>query len=276
MSSRSAAPRGRDSIYYAAKSLAPSRRKVRDEELKAVITEVWDENFKVFGVRKMWKALRRRGETDGRDQVARLMRELGLSGVIRGKANAPRPATTPGNGRPTCRPGLQPARPEPAVGGRPDLRGDGWGSSTSRSSLTPSAAGSSAGRSPTTSAPTLPSTPWRWRSGQRQGRLDGLVHHSDRGVQYLAIRYTERLADAGAVTSVGSRGDSYDNALAESTIGVYKTELIRRQGPWRCVDDVELATLERITGSITAPPRRHRRPAPSRVRRALLRSTTHR
>jgi putative transposase len=80
---------------------------------------------------------------------------------------------------------------------------------------------------------------------QRNGTaLDGLVHHSDRGGQYLAIRYTERLADAGAVTSVGSRGDSYDNALAESTIGLFKTELIRRRGPWRGIDDLELATLE--------------------------------
>jgi hypothetical protein len=79
---------------------------------------------------------------------------------------------------------------------------------------------------------------------QRKGQLDGLVHHSDRGVQYLAIRYTERLAEAGAVTSVGSRGDSYDNALAETIIGLYKTELIRRRGPWRGIDDIEYATLE--------------------------------
>jgi putative transposase len=74
--------------------------------------------------------------------------------------------------------------------------------------------------------------------------LDGLIHHSDRGGQYLAIRYTERLGEAGAVTSVGSRGDSYDNALAETTIGLYKTELIRRRGPWKGIDDVEYATLE--------------------------------
>ena len=74
--------------------------------------------------------------------------------------------------------------------------------------------------------------------------LDGLVHHSDRGVQYLSFRYTERLAEAGAVTSVGSRGDSYDNALAESVIGLYKTELVRRRDPWRGVDDLEFATLE--------------------------------
>jgi putative transposase len=80
-----------------------------------------------------------------------------------------------------------------------------------------------------------------WR---RQAQLDGLVHHSDRGVQYLSIRYTERLAEAGAACSVGSRGDSFDNALAETTIGLSKTELVRRLGPWRSIDDLELATLE--------------------------------
>ena len=74
--------------------------------------------------------------------------------------------------------------------------------------------------------------------------LDGLVHHSDRGGQYLAIRYTERLGEQGAVNSVGSKGDSYDNALAETIIGLYKTELIRRRGPWKGIDDVEYATLE--------------------------------
>ena len=74
--------------------------------------------------------------------------------------------------------------------------------------------------------------------------LPALVHHSDRGVQYLAIRYTERLAEAEAVSSVGSRGDSYDNALAETVNGLYKAELINRQGPWRTVDQVELATAE--------------------------------
>jgi putative transposase len=80
-----------------------------------------------------------------------------------------------------------------------------------------------------------------WR---RQGQLEGLVHHSDRGSQYLAIRSTERLTEAGAVTSVGSRGDSYDNALAETIIGRYKTELIHRRGPWKGLDQVEYATLE--------------------------------
>jgi putative transposase len=74
--------------------------------------------------------------------------------------------------------------------------------------------------------------------------LDQLVHHSDRGVQYLSIRYTERVAGAGGVSSVGSRGDSYDNALVESVIGLYKTELVRNKGPWRGLDEVEIATLE--------------------------------
>jgi len=78
----------------------------------------------------------------------------------------------------------------------------------------------------------------------RREDLGGLVHHSDRGSQYLAIRYTERLAEAGAVTSVGSSGDSLDNALAETIIGLYKTELVRRRGPWKGIDDVEYATLE--------------------------------
>ncbi len=81
------------------------------------------------------------------------------------------------------------------------------------------------------------------RRGDGQ-RLEGLVHRSDRGCQYLSIRYTERLAGAGAVCSVGSCGDSYDNALAESTIGLYKTELIHRCGPWNGLDDVEIATME--------------------------------
>ena len=77
---------------------------------------------------------------------------------------------------------------------------------------------------------------------QRHGDLEGLIHHSDMGSQYLAIRYTERLAEADAVSSVGSRGDSYDNALAETVNGLYKAELINRHGPWRSVDEVELAT----------------------------------
>jgi transposase InsO family protein len=79
---------------------------------------------------------------------------------------------------------------------------------------------------------------------RRPVRGGGLVHHSDRGVQYVSIRYTERLAEAGIEPSVGSVGDSYDNALAESINGLYKTEVIRRRGPWRSLETVEFATLE--------------------------------
>jgi transposase InsO family protein len=81
-------------------------------------------------------------------------------------------------------------------------------------------------------------------SRSRRGEFTELIHHSDRGVQYLSIRYSERLAEAGAVTSVGSKGDSFDNALAESMIGLYKTELVRNRGPWKGIDQVEYATLE--------------------------------
>ena len=79
---------------------------------------------------------------------------------------------------------------------------------------------------------------------RRGDTVDGLVHHSDRGTQYLSMRYTDRLADAGIAPSVGSRGDSYDNALAESVIGLFKTEVIRRKGPWRHLEAVEFATLD--------------------------------
>ena len=86
--------------------------------------------------------------------------------------------------------------------------------------------------------------PWNRRSTHRRPFLHGLVHHSDRGSQYVSIRYTERLAEAGIEPSVGSVGDSYDNALAETVIGLFKTEVIRRRGPWRHAEAVEFATLE--------------------------------
>src|SRR5206468_220288 len=99
-------------------------------------------------------------------------------------------------------------------------------------------------------------------------------HHSDRGVQYLAIRYTERLAETGAVNSVGSKGDSFDNALAETIIGLYKAELVRNRGPWRGLDDLEYATLEWVDWVQPPPALRSSRPDPTgRVRRELLPSS---
>jgi transposase InsO family protein len=233
------------STYYQHRQPRPAARAVRDAKLKAEIRRVHEDNFGVYGARKVWRQLHREGICVARCTVERLMRQLGLQGVRRGK---PRRTTTPDTAA---------ARPADLVerdfsAARPNqlwvadltyvatwsgfvyvaLVIDafsrfivGWQTSRSlRADLALDA---------------LEMAIWR-----RQAQLDGLVHHSDRGSQYLAIRYTERLAEAGAVTSVGSRGDSFDNALAETIIGLYKTELIRRRGPWKGLDEVEYATLE--------------------------------
>ena len=236
------------STYYAARDRPPSARATRDAELKVQIVRVHRSNFGVYGVRKVWRQLGREGVAVARCTVARNMRVLGLRGVVRGKVKrttitsetGPRPADL-----------LQRDFTAPAPNRRwvadityvatwtgfvyvafvSDLfsrRIVGWRASTSlRADLALDA---------------LEQALWQ-RAGQGAD-VTGLVHHSDRGVQYLAIRYTDRLAQAGAVTSVGSKGDSYDNAAAESLIGLYKTELIRHRGPWKGLDDVELATLE--------------------------------
>ena len=234
------------STYYAAKHRQPCARRLRDEVLKREIARVWGENFRVYGADKVWTQLNREHIPVARCTVERLMRTLGLQGARRGKAK-----------RTTIPDGLA-ARPADLVERRfhalapnrlwvSDLTHVkthtgwvyvafvvdvfsrfvvGWQASTSlRSDLALDALEMAI-------------------FARRDRNLDGLIHHSDRGVQYLAIRYTERLGQVGVVNSVGSRGDSYDNALAESFNGLYKTELIRRQGPWRGVDDVEFATLE--------------------------------
>jgi len=232
------------SSYYAARSRPPSARSLRDEELNADISRIHQGNYAVYGARKLWRALRREGITVGRDQVGRLMRGLGLRGAVRGKGVR---TTVPGQvaERPADLVNRSFSAPAPNRLWVADLTYVstwagfcytafvidvfsraivGWRVSSSlRAELALDA---------------LEMAIW----SRRTSDLAGLVHHSDRGVQYLAIRYTERLAEAGAVTSVGSKGDSYDNALAESVNGLYKTELIRAQGPWRTADQVELAT----------------------------------
>jgi putative transposase len=230
------------STYYAAKRRPPSARSLRDAELKVEIQRVFDENFCVYGANKLWTQLRREGFDVGRDQVARLMREMGLVGAKREKS---RRTTIPAE-----------TGPRPADLVERNFTADapnrlwvsdltyvwtiqgfcyvafvidafsrmivGWKVSTSlRTDLALDA---------------LEMAIWRRHD------VDGLVHHSDRGVQYLAVRYTERLAEAGAVASVGSRGDSFDNALAETVNGLFKTEVIRRQKSWRSTEQVELAT----------------------------------
>jgi putative transposase len=230
------------STYYAAKARPPSARAIRDAELKPKITRVHSGNFEVYGVRKVWRQLRREDVDVGRDRVARLMAELGLRGVTRTKKVR---TTTPA-----------PASERPAdlvervfTATAPDRL---WVADLTyvwtRAGFCYAAF--------VIDAFSRRIVGWRVSSSLRtdlaldalemaifsRGDLDGLIHHSDRGSQYLAIRYTERLEDAGVVNSVGSKGDSYDNALAETVNGLYKAELINRRGPWRSVEQVELET----------------------------------
>jgi putative transposase len=224
---------------------------VADEQLKAEIVRVHAANLGVYGARKLWRALSREGIPVARCRVERLMRELGLAGAVRGKVKR---TTVPADV--AARPGDLVDRmfsaPAPNRLWVADLtyvatwsgfvyvafvmdvfsrRIVGWRPSTSlRTDLALDALEQGL-----------------WTRARDEQEVRGLVHHSDRGVQYVAIRYTERLDAAGAVRSVGSKGDSYDNAAAESLIGLYKAELIRRRGsPWRGLDDVELATLEYV------------------------------
>jgi len=233
------------STYYQHSKRPPSARALRDAKLKAEIARVHAENFGVYGARKVWRQLHREGITVARCTVERLMGELRLEGVRRGKT---RRTTTPDAA--TVRPADLVERDFSAS--RPnqlwvaDLTYVATWSGFVYVALVVDAfsrflVGWQASRSLRTdlALDALEMAVWR-----RQAQLEGLVHHSDRGSQYLSIRYTERLAEEGAACSVGSRGDSYDNALAETIIGLYKTELIGRRGPWKGIDQVEYATLE--------------------------------
>jgi putative transposase len=233
------------STYYAAKSRPRSARQARDDELKPHIERVWRENRCCYGVRKVWRQLRREGITEPRCRIERLMREMGVQGRRRGaRTRTTIPAETGSRPADLVERAFTASRPNELwiadityvatwsgfaytafvtdVFSRRIL---GWRTASSlRAELALDA---------------LEMAIWT-RAGED---LSGLTHHSDRGVQYLSIVYTERLAAEHAVTSAGSRGDSYDNAMAETIIGLYKTECIRAEGPWRTVDDVELATL---------------------------------
>jgi putative transposase len=232
------------STYHAARRWPPSARRRRDEQLKIEIRRVHAEHFGVYGARKVWRQLHREGITAARCTVERLMGELGLEGVRRGKTYK---TTTPdAAARPADLVERDFSAQQPNQLWVADLTYVATWSGFVYVAFVIDAfsrfiVGWQASRSLRTdlALDALEMAIWR-----RRGGLDGLVHHSDRGSQYLAIRYTERLAEAGAVTSVGSRGDSYDNALAETIIGLYKTELIRRRSPWKGIDDVEYATLE--------------------------------
>jgi putative transposase len=233
------------STYYAARSRPPSIRALRDAELKAEIHRVWKDNFEVYGARKVWRQLGREGVAVGRDRVARLMGELGICGVVRGK---PRRTTIPAEtaaDRPADLVERNFTAPAPNRLWVADLTYVAtWAGFAYVAFIIDAFSRMIVGwRVATTLRAELALDALEMAVWARQGGLDRLVHHSDRGVQYLAIRYTERLAEEGAVASVGSRGDSYDNALAEAVNGLYKAELIGRRGPWRGAEQVELATL---------------------------------
>jgi putative transposase len=235
------------STYYAASKRPPSARALRDEELKLEILRVWNDNYRVYGADKIWAQLNREEIRVARCTVERLMRQLGIQGAIRGKKHR----TTIAGDDPAARPRDLVERdfkaPAPNRLWVCDITYVAtWSGKCYVSFVIDCFARRIVGWQALRSLRTdlcldaLEQAIWT----RRDENLDGLVHHSDRGVQYLSIRYTERLADAGGVSSVGSRGDSYDNALAESVIGLYKTELVRNKGPWRGLDDLELATLE--------------------------------
>jgi putative transposase len=239
------------STYYAAKKREenPSARGARDEEMGKEVMRVWKEKGRgVYGARKVWLELNREGIEVARCTVERLMRRMGIGGVA---ARRKRPRTTvpgpPGAERPSDLLGRDFTAPAPNRRWVADITYVetsagfvyaafildlfsriivGWQvADTLRAELALDA---------------LEMAVW-----SRGDKIDGrLVHHSDRGVQYTSIRYTERLGEISAVRSVGRKGDSYDNAAAESLNSLYKKELIDREGPWRGTGDVTLATLE--------------------------------
>ncbi len=230
--------------YRAAKTRLPSARTVRDEKLVGEVKRIYAENYSVYGVRKMWQAMRRAGWEIGRDQTARLMRLAGVKGVRRGR----KPITTRPPAQPDARPDLvkrQFTAERPNQLWVADItyvktvsgfvytafvtdvfsrKIVGW---ATRSSLTTEA---------------LPLEALEQAIQLAQGSLKGLIHHSDHGTQYVSTKYIKELTDNSIQASTGSVGDSYDNALAETVNGLYKTELIYTQS-WQSLTEVEFATL---------------------------------
>ena len=223
-----------------------STRAQRDAALKVEIQRVFDENFRVYGVRKIWRQLRREGFDVARCTVARLMRELGLQGAIRGK-----PVRTTVSDKAAPCPLDRVKRQFHAAAPNRLWLSDftyvaTWAGFVYVAFIIDAFARRIVGWrvSRTAHAGFVLDALEQALHERRPVRGSGLVHHSDRGVQYVSIKYTGRLVEAGIEPSVGSVGDSYDNALAETINGLYKAEVIHRRGPWRSFEAVELATLE--------------------------------
>ena len=253
--------------YWVARRRPPSARAVRDEQLRAQVRRVWEANMFVYGAAKVWAQLNHEGIGVARCTVERLMAEMGLSGARRGRAWTATTDSDHGFDRPADLVDRRFVAPAPNRLWVADITyvktHSGWVYVAFVIDVfSRMVVGWQASRSlrPDLALDALEMAVWnRQRAG---AEVSGLVHHSDRGVQYLSIRYADRLAANDIVASVGSKGDSYDNSLAESFNGLYKWELIYRQGPWRGLDDVEFATLayvdwfnnQRLHGTITAGP----------------------
>jgi putative transposase len=238
------------STYYAAKSRPESARAVRDRVLAEKVEQVHEENYGVYGARKVWAELNRHGVEVARCTVERLMREIGLRGLLRDKApRTTRPAAETSRLADLVKREFTATRPnELWVADITYVRtAAGW---VYAAFVLDVFARLIVGWQVATSLYTdlaldaLQMAIWRRQAAGAD--LAGLVHHSDRGVQYRAVCYPQRLAEAEAVASVGSKGDSYDNAMAEAFNSLYKAELVRNCGPWRGIDDVEIATVEYI------------------------------
>ncbi|HZM07972.1 MAG TPA: IS3 family transposase [Methylocella sp.] len=239
------------STYHAhlAKRADPSKlseRARRDLALRISIRRVFAENFQVYGVRKVWLQLKREGVEVARCTVARLMRAMGLHGVIRGK-----PVRTTISDKaspcPLDRVNRQFKAPAPNRLWVADFTYvSTWGGMLYVAFVIDTYARRIVGWRVSRTAHTafVLDALEQALHERRPVHGGGLVHHSDRGSQYVSIKYTERLAEAGVEPSVGSVGDSYDNALAETINGLYKAEVIHRRGPWRSFEAVEFATLE--------------------------------
>lgn len=235
--------------YRAALTRAPSDRALRDHVLIAELRTVHAQNYSVYGVKKMHHTMRRRGWSIGREQTRRLMRIAGLRGVHRGR----RMFTT------IADPALE--TPADLVQRQFTATAPDWlwvaditfvrtyqgfcYTAFVTDACTKLIKGWAV--APTMRTEDLPLQAFNHAVWQSNSNLSELIHHSDRGSQYLSLIYTDRMAELGIAPSVGSRGDSYDNALAESVNAAYKTELINRGKPWRTVDDVELATASWVT-----------------------------
>lgn len=238
------------SSYYAAKTRPPSARSARDAELSALIARIHAENYAVYGVRKIHAALRREGERVAESTVRRLMRSLGLRGISRAKGpRTTKPAPETGRPRDLVNRQFVASRPnELWVADITYVRTfTGW---VYVAFVTDVYARYIVGWQCSTRLYTdLALDALRmgiWRRTRQGQDLAGLTHHSDRGVQYRAVRYADRLSECDAVASVGSKGDSYDNAMAEAVNSLYKSELVRNLGPWESINDLEIATAEYV------------------------------